>query len=645
MLESIATLEKQVAILQRKIEREIGARKQAEKILECKSLELFERNKDLEKVNEQLDEKVLLRTRDLQLAKEDAVSTMQALQSSLSRLELVLTASGAHLWEKNLLTGEFFCSDELPQLLGMEKPSLDKLSAQLESFPFINAHDTAKLRNALKNHLKGGSCPNVECRIRLASGEERWYRINILILSKNDRIERIVGSLVDVHDKVQSRQTIEHMAMHDTLTAVPNRAFFTQRLHEAYDRFKENGENFALLIIDLNDFKEINDRYGHQAGDQLLQHIATNLTHEIKGYDTVARLGGDEFALILRHITDRATVRHICNLLISACEKPTVFNHTLIQARLSIGIAMASTTHHSEDELIANADIAMYHAKHDKQEGSHAQFFEEQLREGLQATRALKSRLDEAIEERAFSLYYQPKIELGTGKIAGVEALIRWFQADGTMIPPSDFIPLAEETGQIKLIGKWVINECCQQIKQWQQRGMPIPIAFNLSPEQFCDDTITSFIEQAVEYHQINTRLLEVEITEGSIVQNLKTSRTQLDRLHEMGIRISLDDFGTGYSNLRYLNQLPIDVLKIDRAFITNVDQQGDSQLISQAIIRLGQSLGMKIVAEGVETVSELDWLKAQQCDIVQGYFYSRPVPAEELTALAPRFGWVDYLS
>lgn len=617
---AVQDLEKQIALLQRKADRDIRSRKQAEKILEQKSLELYELNLHLKKINEELDEKVLQRT--------------EALQETISRLELVLMAANTELWEKNLTSGEFFCSEGLTELLGYDR---HELALIFDQFPFVHDDDVGSLQQALEAHLRNEDDVDMECRLILNNGDERWFRLNIQALwDEEGRVARIAGSFVDVHDQVESRRTIEYMALYDNLTKIPNRAQFSEKLKLACYQAKAQQQGLALLVIDLNDFKEINDRYGHQAGDELLRHVAAQITGVIKGNDTIARLGGDEFAVILQRMDTEASVSKLCQEMIEQCEKPIILAHSIIKASLCIGAAFYADAHSSPKELIAHADIAMYQAKESKHQGSTLCFFREEMKQQVRRARLLKTRIDEALHDNEFMLYYQPKQDLKTQQINGVEALIRWPQSDGSLLMPEQFIPLSEETRQIKQIGRWVIRHCCIQARNWQDRGIHLPIAMNLSPVQFSDDDLAGYFQQMMQQTGTSGEQFQVEITEGLILNELEASRKQLERLHALGITVCLDDFGTGYSNLRYLHQLPINILKIDRVFVSDVDRQVESQHLTRAIIGLSHSLGMRVVAEGVEREGEKRWLEQQGCDMIQGFLCSEPLPASAVEEMLP---------
>jgi diguanylate cyclase (GGDEF)-like protein/PAS domain S-box-containing protein len=426
---------------------------------------------------------------------------------------------------------------------------------------------------------------------------------------------------------------IQYLAYHDSLTALPNRSSFSLILNPGIARARREGNNLAVLFIDLDRFKNINDTLGHDAGDMLLREIGNRLRHCVRQADTVARLGGDEFVVLLQDITEPGHVAKVAHkILFEIAGALDILEHE-IRVTASIGISIYPQDGQDEQTLMKNADIAMYHAK---QEGkNNFKFHSEQMDTHTLARLALESSLRRALDRNELQLYYQAKINLATSRMTGMEALLRWQHPDLGMIPPAQFIPISEETGLIESIGQWAIRTACQQNRAWQDLGYPpMRVAVNLSARQFNDENLVAGIAAILEETHLDPACLELEITESMIMHNVGTTMQKLTALGDMGIRIAIDDFGTGHSSLAYLKRFPIDTLKIDRSFISDLTRSTEDKTITAAIITMGKSLDLTVVAEGVETAEQLDFLRAHGCEEFQGYFAHRPIPADEFAQL-----------
>ncbi len=387
-----------------------------------------------------------------------------------------------------------------------------------------------------------------------------------------------------------------------------------------------------MIYLDLDGFKLINESLGHVVGDQLLKQVGQRLKRLLRETDTVARLGGDEFALILTNLEKLSNLAIIAQKIKAVISKPfSVHGHELF-ITVSIGIAIYPDDGQNEEILMQNIDTALYQAK---AEGKNSyKFFSARLQKRAQRRLSIQNELLHAIERREFVLFYQPKVELKTKKIVGAEALIRWKHPQHGLVPPDEFIPIAEETSIISEIGHWVINEACSTLKRWHDKGQKdFHVAVNLSAQQFLSGDIVAQVQNAVQQERIVARALELELTESIIMRDVKKSVHILNQFKENGFRIAVDDFGTGYSSLAYLKRFPIDLLKIDRSFIMDILTSDDDQVIVKTIISLGHSLGFKVIAEGVETKDHLHMLEELGCDQVQGYLFSPPVAAEEFEA------------
>jgi diguanylate cyclase (GGDEF)-like protein/PAS domain S-box-containing protein len=426
---------------------------------------------------------------------------------------------------------------------------------------------------------------------------------------------------------------IQYLAYHDSLTALPNRSSFSLILNPGIARARRDGNKLAVLFIDLDRFKNINDTLGHDAGDTLLREIGNRLRHCVRQADTVARLGGDEFVVLLQDISEPGHVAKVAQKILFEIASALDILEQEIRVTASIGISIYPEDGEDEQALMKNADIAMYHAK---QEGkNNFKFHSEKMDTHTLARLALESSLRRALERSEFQLYYQAKINLGTSRMTGMEALLRWRHPDLGMVPPAQFIPIAEEIGLIGAIGQWVIRSACEQNKAWQDLGYPpMRVAVNLSARQFTEENLVQSIASILDETRLDPAWLELEITESMIMHNVATTMQKLTALGDMGVRIAIDDFGTGHSSLAYLKRFPIDTLKIDRSFVSDLTRSTEDKTITAAIITMGKSLDLIVVAEGVETAEQLEFLRAHGCDEFQGYYAHKPMPAEDFGRL-----------
>jgi diguanylate cyclase (GGDEF)-like protein/PAS domain S-box-containing protein len=436
-----------------------------------------------------------------------------------------------------------------------------------------------------------------------------------------------------VDEKANSDRKIEYLASHDSLTNLPNREMFNQLLHFAIEAAERYRRQFAVLFIDLDRFKIINDSLGHEAGDALLVEIGNRLRKSLRSSDVVARLGGDEFVVILEHTGDGQNIESVTHSLLTALRQPLqLFGHEC-HITASIGISLYPADGTDVQTLTKNADIAMYLAKEDGKNGFR--FFTKDVKTQSIERLMLETGLRHALDRKQLSLHYQPKVDLGTGQITGVEALLRWVHPDLGMLPPMQFIPLAEETGLIVPIGRWVLKEACAQNMVWQSQGLrPVSMAVNLSPRQFVDENLLHDVDDALAMSGMSPTLLQLEVTESMVMQNVPRAVRVLDALRSRGIRLAIDDFGTGYSSMSLMKQFPIDTIKIDRSFVRDLPDDSEDKAIAQAIISMGKALGMTIVAEGVETTEQATFLRDHACDEMQGFLFSKPVPSEQLADL-----------
>jgi len=434
-------------------------------------------------------------------------------------------------------------------------------------------------------------------------------------------------------EKNKADERIEYLASHDSLTDLPNRETFNGLLRGAIHEAQRHDHRFALLFIDLDRFKVINDSLGHEAGDLLLLEVANRLRGALRGSDVVARLGGDEFVVILDQCGQIDDVQCVATELLAALAEPMELAGHECHTTASIGIAMYPANGSDAQTLTKNADMAMYLAKEDGKNGYR--FFSKEVKTQSIERLSLESALRRALEREQFSLNYQPKVDMETGQITGVEALLRWSHPELGNVSPAQFIPLAEETGLIVPIGRWVLNEACAQAMAWQRRGLlPLSMAVNLSPRQFADEHLLQDVDEALAASGMSPVLLQLEVTESMMMRNVGRALKVLDAIQSRGIRLAIDDFGTGYSSMSLMKHFPIDTIKIDRSFVRDLPQDSEDQAIAQAIISMGKALGMTVVAEGVENAEQEAFLRTHGCDEMQGFLISKPVPANQMAEL-----------
>jgi diguanylate cyclase (GGDEF)-like protein/PAS domain S-box-containing protein len=443
----------------------------------------------------------------------------------------------------------------------------------------------------------------------------------------------LIGTIIDITERKRAEAQVLRLAQYDELTSLPNRNMFQEHVMHALARAKRNSQQLALLFIDLDDFKKINDTLGHDAGDRVLKLIAERLRGCLRESDTVCRLGGDEFVVLVDDLQHPESLAEMANKILSAISLPFVVNAGEYHLSASIGISTYPVDSTDMQGLMKCADIAMYRAK--EQGKNEYRFYSVQMNVHSLERLALESDLRHALQRDEFRLHYQPKYDIASGRIVGAEALLRWERSPGVLVPPSEFIPLAEQTGLIVPIGEWVTRRACQQGRAWQQAGLPrLSIAVNLSARQFTQDGLLKEVERALHDTQFDPTLLEFEITESMLMHDPEQSAKMMGRLKWLGIRLSIDDFGTGYSSLSYLRRFSLDSLKIDRSFTQDLPGDADVAAITRAIIAMAHSLRLKVIAEGVETGPQLAFLREEGCDEMQGFLLSKPLPEAEFARL-----------
>ena len=439
--------------------------------------------------------------------------------------------------------------------------------------------------------------------------------------------------LNDISARRRDEARLTALANFDLLTSLPNRALFHQRLQRSLVHAQRFNEGLAVLFIDLDRFKNVNDTLGHDTGDRVLQAVAERLKGCLREVDTLARLGGDEFAVLIEQVSDTRFVGSVARKLLKAVAEIIMLGDQEYQITASVGISTYPADGSDGTTLLKNADIAMYRAK--EMGKNNSQFYAAAMNANSMVRLSLETGLRHALERGEFLLHYQPKVDIASGRISGMEALVRWMRPGLGMVSPADFIPLAEETGLIVPIGAWVLKTACERNRAWQRQGMPpLRVAVNLSARQFVQANLVSEVARVLDASGLAPASLELEITESMVMDNPERAIQTLRQLKSMGISLAIDDFGTGYSSLGYLKRFPIDNIKIDRSFIKDIPRNNDDAIITRTIIDMTHNLRLKVIAEGVETVAQLDFLRAHGCDEIQGYYFSRPLAEDAFLAL-----------
>ena len=438
--------------------------------------------------------------------------------------------------------------------------------------------------------------------------------------------------VIDITAIKENQKHLEKMAHYDVLTNLPNRSLMYDRLNHTVSLAKRHNYHVAVLLLDLDRFKEVNDSLGHHVGDLLLVEVAERLLETVRESDTVARMGGDEFLVLLPEVGSSNNAAAIAQKFIDYLVKPFFLEEHEIYISASIGITIFPIDGDDPDVLIKHADTAMYHAK--AQGKNNYKFFTEDINKSTVERFTLETRFRRALDKLEFHLNYQPKVDIETRKMIGMEALLRWYHPDQGSVMPSLFIPLAEETGLVFQLGEWALREACRQNKDWQEQGLrPVRVSVNISPRQFKKSDFLDIVKEVLDDTGLDPQLLMLEITESTIIDNVEDTILMLRALRKIGVGVSIDDFGTGYSSLNYLNRFAIDELKIDRSFITDISKD-ENQKVVNAIISLAKNLNFKIVAEGVETKEQLEFLEKTECNEIQGYYFSKPMSSEDMHAI-----------
>ncbi|MEZ5615320.1 MAG: EAL domain-containing protein [Rhodocyclaceae bacterium] len=532
-------------------------------------------------------------------------------------------------WEWDMRTQELQWSEETYRILGFEpyevEPDTDLAMAR------THPDDRAALKASLHDVASGETLSSaLDYRILPPDGDIRWVHVKVEMEYHDTGPLRMTGVLQDISERKRFEQKLSEMASFDNLTGLPNRNLLNDRLGQALSHTRRNNGLMAVGFVDLDRFKVINDTLGHDAGDELLKEIARRLSGSLRACDTVARQGGDEFVVVLTDLTRPEDATVVAQKLLEALTPPVNLCGREIVPGASLGFALYPQDGDSLQSLLMSADKAMYTAK---QAGrGQYRFFDPEMNRAAANWLEVGSELHHALQRNEFELHYQPKVDLKSGRITGVEALLRWQSPQHGLVPPNKFIPILEENGLILEVGEWVIARACRQWRLWREQGLPpLRIAVNLSPRQFQSRNLAERIRTLIDQPDFRPEYFELEITESMVMQNVERAIAMLEELRQTGIRIAIDDFGTGYSSLAVLKRFPVDCLKVDRSFVRDIPNDADDMAITRSVILLAHSMELSVVAEGVETEAQRAFLVDCGCDEMQGFLFSKPLPAAEL--------------
>jgi diguanylate cyclase (GGDEF)-like protein/PAS domain S-box-containing protein len=559
--------------------------------------------------------------------------THEVMWRDLERFGLASRATGEAMLDWNLVTDQLWRSENYEQLFGHGASEAETNMAAW--FEHIHPDDRARVQEQLLALVKSAD-NQWRDEFRLVRADQKV--VHVFARGYISRVEdgsarRMIGVLQDITERKEQEERTRFLADHDELTELPNRSLFRQALNKALQRAERSGKMLSILFFDLDRFKNINDSLGHDAGDEVLRAVAERLIACVRKVDVVARFGGDEFAVLTEGLTAEDQASTVARKILDALSKPMILAGRQYRPAASIGISTYPTDGRDVQSLLKNADIAMYRAK---EEGRGTfQFYSEMLNTHSVQRLEFESNLSNALNNREFVLYYQPKVDLATGRVTGLEALIRWNSPQLGFVSPGDFISIAEETGLIVPMGRWVAQTACVQNRAWQKGGLPqLRIAINISARQMSDKGLVEFLSDTVKKTGLTVDSLELEITESAVMSNQEHAEKVLNELKGLGFHLTMDDFGTGYSSLAYLKRFPFDSVKIDQSFVRGIPESKDDGAIVEAIIAMARSLQLKVVAEGVETKEQFDFLCKLGCDQIQGYYYSKPIPSNEVVKL-----------
>ena len=582
--------------------------------------------RELAEANEELKHQIAERER-AEAALRDSQRVVQQVIEVLPAMIYIYDAVDGH---------SVYCNHEVEMVLGYTPEQIDPGSRKtLQHLVHPDDRGHWPEGEAGLQVLAHGQAVELEYRMRHVDQSWRWLlgRHAAFAMDAEGRVTQVIGAAVDITARKAAESRIEHLALHDALTGLPNRALLLDRLGHTLERARRAGIGAAIMALDLDGFKDVNDSFGHDAGDRLLCAVAERIAGLIRGSDTLARVGGDEFALVQGDIRGPEAAVSLARKVLTSLVVPFDLHGQEVHASASLGIALFPGDGHGPADLLRSADLALYRAK---QEGRRRyQLFNRAMDAEAQTRRRVERELRSALERGELSLYYQPQLDLETDRFTAVEALVRWHHPKRGLVLPGEFVPVAEASGLIHHLGAWVLREACCQAQAWREHGLTLAMGVNVSPAQLRHPDGLGAVDEALRVSGLDPRLLELEITEGLLVElSGGTTGDQLAALANRGVQIAIDDFGTGYSSLAYLKRLPVQRIKIDRSFVRGIGTDPEDEAVVQAIVGLGHALGKKVVAEGVESAAQLAFLRQLGCDAAQGFLLSRPQPVGLLESM-----------
>ncbi len=559
-----------------------------------------------------------------------------ALRESEERYALALRGTNDGIWDWDLRTNRIYFSPRWKAMLGYQE---NEISASLDEwFNRVHPEDLEQLKLSLRAHIDG-TAEQLEHEYRMLhkDGSYRWMLCRgLTVRDENGMVYRLAGSQSDITDRKYAEEKLLHDAFYDLLTGLPNRALFKDHLSLAVERAKRKTDYmFAVLFLDLDRFKDVNDTMGHSIGDELLVAVGRKLESRMRSTDTIARFGGDEFVILLEDIQEANNAVQVAQWILSELASPFYFNQRAVYISASIGIVLSTIGYLRPEEVLRDADIAMYHAKATGK--GRYEIFTPSMREDLLNRTEMERDLRRAIHSNELVVHYQPIVSMKSRTIIGVEALVRWQHPIRGLIPPIEFIPLAEETDLIVMIDRWVLRQACQQLKEWKNRqpgAHDLTVSVNISGKHVSKPDLVEYIKKVLDETGLEPRYLKLEVTESTLLEKSEVTDGFFDKLRELGVQLQIDDFGTGYSALNYLSKFPIDAIKIDRSFIRTMTEDDNNTKIVSAILMLSQRLNVDVIAEGVETEELFNRLLELGCEFGQGYYISKPQDSISVTSL-----------
>lgn len=616
------------------------AKKEAVDVLRDGSEELTRRLIDLEDEKDRVERhgsEIAQMAEDLSQARDELQAAFQKAEESELRYRTLAESSPVGIWQvdtegRSLYMNPAMCALlEVEGLADVEGKTYDKLITP-ESVTTLHANGWVE-------------CKPSTCEIDVVgqqSGTLHTVEISAAPLTTGSgEVSSLLSTVVDITERKKDEETIRHMARHDSLTGLPNRIMFQDRLQLALVNAERIGKMAAVLYLDLDHFKDVNDTLGHPVGDLLLKRVSERLMVCARESDTVARLGGDEFAIIATNLAQIDDVTILAKRINEAIAQPFNLDGQEVHTATSIGITLFPNDTSDPEKLLSNADMALYRAKDNGR--SRYQFYDAEMDADVQSRKALEHDLRRGLEKHEFELLYQPQVDLQTGDVVGAEALIRWNDPERGLVMPNEFIALAETNGLITPMTEWILLTACSQARAWQLSGLPpIRVAVNISAVQFKSSDLTSMVTRALQQSGLSPQWLELEITESVMMGDIDRVVPIMNSLRDLGVKLAVDDFGTGFSSLTYLKRFPVEKLKIDQSFVRNIVSDPDDAAIAKTIVRLGQGLNITVIAEGVETVEQLSYLKHLECDQAQGYYFARPISAQDFARWFREFRGLD---